>query len=295
MPTSNSSKARVKKLIDKALYYISIFGEETRNNLKMSFKGVKTYKIKAEKQDFAVKTLNLRPKTDFEILTLKQTYVLIKEFKKDLINFEANIKELNAKMTSPIEINNFKAFKLISIIKKPKFKKLDAVFKDIKNILFNPPILDLKKFTIENPEIKQISTEALTKPQILEEIIKVESIIKQRSEIFKTTLPIEKKSVPVLNFSPKELDFFKQKLTERFEVHKNRLKIISVYDKLNMRNIQNLKIDSQTKNLYFNFKPEKEMTKDPSCVYLIIGLNRKSNTSVSTMVTEIEFRNFQNS
>lgn len=295
MPTDPSSTKRFKQIIIQLKQAITRLSSDANSSIGMVFKGatIKTLPIKRVK--VPTKELSLTHEETVKINDLKPMYVLTKNFTIPDINTEV---DLNSQVTNQIDasikelkesndekekrILSFKNLSIPSSLKKIAIKPMQPPKIKETNVIFKSKLHSIEKLTTEEPETKALYADRFKKPAIKTEDTTLRTYTRKRSPSFPTNLPIEKKPTSLLLFSERDLSVFKRKLADKHKVNIQLIKITSVYNNLNINNIQNLKYDSRSGNIYYTFKPKT--SSDNIYAFMVFGLRRDNNTSISTMV-----------
>lgn len=301
MPTNTGSTKRFQQIINSFKQIITLLSSETTASTRMMFKGVTTKKLAIKKDKAPIKNLSLAYEEDVKINTIKQMYVLTKDYAipdiitdVDLKSFDTNqiktnIIELKEK---PYEkeryIINFEAFNIISKLKTINIKPIEEPDTKPKNVIFEAKLHFIGKLTTEEPKNSSLPIDKINQSTIKSEDTILKTYSKKRSPSFPTNLPIEKKPTNLLLFTERDLSIFKRKLADKHKVNINLLKITSVYNNLNVNNLQNLKYDAKSGNIYYTFKPKT--TPDSVFAFMVFGLRRDNNTTISTMVNTSDLK-----
>ncbi|MGD9580637.1 MAG: hypothetical protein AB7V50_04635, partial [Vampirovibrionia bacterium] len=267
----------------------------------MIIKGVKTITINIEKKILKIKELDISKENDIKIKRIKSIYVLTKEFSIPEIDDISDIKTIETKTINA----NIKELKESTKDKEPQTRtyqklKIDTKNKQLKIKPIEPsPIRNLrvlfeaKLHSIHKLEVKEPKTNFLPVDKVKTPLIKFENTVfktftKKRSPSFPTNLPVEKKPTSLLFFSERELSILKRKLAEKHKINIQLIKLTSVYNKLNVSNIQNLKYDPNTGNVYYTFKPNP--SKDETMAMMVFAIRRDTKASISTMVNASDLK-----
>ena len=287
--STKSIKTRLKELLNSYQKLFKDISKDTHDTVKTSLKGANTYSLKIPDEKAPCHELLFQQQQELNIRSCRAIYVLIKKIENELNDFNLNIGALTPGISNILQIKRFTEF---NIPLKMKYMLPEGIFCTVsafEDLLFFPRFGSAKDFTIDRPQFRPVNIDKFPLPQFIEEIISIKPIIKKRSEAFPTNLPIERKPVKLLLYNEKELDVFKKLLAEKTKVHKRIVKISSVYNKLDIKNIQNLKYDTNSKKVYFTFRPKKQQTPDKNFAYLVIGRRMDNNHSLSAMVSYSEF------
>lgn len=294
MPTISSAKARIKLLISNIKDLYTLISSETKANAQFLLKGIKVYNLSDESAQFNTYVLPLKFEETLNIKTVNPIYVLVREFLNSQTSKDIGIHKYNIRCENFI-INKFDQLSILPKFCNHLIKSFIATFKKYDNLIFSPTLGSIDDLKIEIPNNHSLLIEPIKKPDFFREPVDFVFNIAKKSDTFAANLLIEKKPQNLLLFSGKELEFFKDQLAQKFNVSKNKVKLTSIYSKLIIKNLQNIKYDASSHNVYCNFKQKHQLVADNTGAYLVLGIRKDNNTSLSTLVMNSEFEQFKNS
>lgn len=289
---STNTKARIKSLIKSVNNIVSLVSSETQKQLKLTFKKVSIYPYDIDMAGLETNTLCLTNTESLNIKTLNPIFVVTRDFLKDKATFNPILSTIDLNKTKLFidklikSINLHKTFVTSKAIPTDDF---DVIFSKIADLSILPTFGSAKDFKIYDTTIAKWDISRISTPKMLQNTLELPITISKRSDAFSTNLPIEKKPCNMLSFSKNELEFFKEKLSQRANVNKRLIKINFIYDKLNLNNLQNIKFDPKNNCIYSNFKPKGELNNNNIYGYFIIGTRRDNLQSVNIMVRTADF------
>lgn len=293
MPASPNPETGLQSIITTFKTMFRVVVEEGQSNFNLLFRKVK---IRNFEYDIPiVKLFNLSVEIDKldNICSMKPIYVLIKTLNPSEDEMEVNVNDY--KFEKPeIKVSNYKLKDITSKICSYNYQSMPINMQNYSKLRSVATICNAKDLKLPEAKIGSLQIVPINKPKTDQVSVKLSTKILKRSEVFASNLPIEKKPVSMLLYTKNDLDFFKQKLAEKMNTNKRLIKLSFIYDKLNYKNLQNVKFDAQTQRVFCNFKPKNQLVDSPENAFLIIGSRVDNNASGSMMVTNSEFEKYRN-
>lgn len=292
MPANSSPAERIKQLINGLKKSFGLISSDTQTSAKYMLKKINIYKLEPEKIDLVTRPLELQPQKPVVIKDVKRIYVLTKDLMKNHKEITATLKEYKFKKQIP-PLKNFEPLRFIPHIINTFITPISGIFRNYSNVGFAPILKSFTDFSLPEATLSSLPIHAFDLPDSGTINLQLTTKAQKRSDIFPTNLPIEKKPLNFLLLSEGEIEFFKEKLAEKNKVKKRQIKLTSIYDKFNIKNLQNIKADQKSGNIYCNYKPKGNIVSDDNFAYLVFGYKRDDNKSLSAMVTTLEFEQFK--
>jgi hypothetical protein len=289
--STNTGETRFRRIINYLKKLFNIVSEETKETIKTSFQGAHTYTLPLHKeQSINTFSLPLDYQEKLELKELKPIYVLIKNLFAKQEEPEIIISQLSKEFQEEISVKTCHQLGVVAPVKAIEPESYTTEISHFDGFVIKGNFGSAKDFVIDIPAYHRILVDPIPAARVLEEIVTIKPYVNKRSEHFPTNLPIERKPISLLLFSERQLEHLKAILAEKFNIHKRKIKISCIYNKLNVRNIQTFKFDNNSKNVYFSFKPKKQLVEDNNLSYLVIGKRTDNNATLSTMVSYHEFQ-----
>lgn len=270
---------------------ISLLRNEAREKVRLLLNRPKVHTLSEVLQNVTVGKISIEQDYKCEIKSVNQLYVLSKNLSIDPIYAKSILNELSI---APVKGNfhNFKEFTISNKVNETTIDPFFATLQSYTHIIFNAILkaLTIKPFNEITPGYLEVKE--FRKPKFVTEKLGFKTRILERSRAFPLNLPIERKQLSLLMLSEPELNFFKQKLAEKFKTNWRLIKITSLYNKLNVKNIQNIKLDPVSEKVFFTFKPDIKQS-DELFAFMVSGRRRDTNEMISLMVNELEYRKFK--